>query len=114
MTYRLFLDDYRNPPTIGSNWVVVRSCDEAKKYVIEHGLPEFWSFDHDLSERHYCGDYSQNNTGYDFVKWLIEEYAVKQGHDISDSLALYAVHSMNPEGKARIIKLIEDYLKTCE
>jgi hypothetical protein len=45
---KLFLDDERFPPDDGSEWVIVRSAFEAMLYCMDHGCPEFISFDHDL------------------------------------------------------------------
>lgn len=62
MTYNLYLDDIRDPHTTRP-FVVVRSVQEAMAYVTDHGFPSYVSFDHDLAD---------DQTGYDFAKWLVE------------------------------------------
>lgn len=57
--YKLFLDDERNPKS--SDWVIICSCCEAIQYIINNGIPDIMSLDHDLG---------QDLTGYDFVKKL--------------------------------------------
>jgi len=48
MTYRMFLDDERDPPEDGQDWLVFRSSSHAIGFMMIHGLPDFISFDHDL------------------------------------------------------------------
>ena len=117
MSWRLFLDDERNPThwfvrnrAIGEPlpekaregyWIICRSADEAKKMVAEKGcLPSLISFDHDLG---------LGESGHDFAKWLIEQ-------DINGTFSLsenfeYEVHSQNPVGKANIHGLMDGYLR---
>ncbi|YP_010843527.1 nudix hydrolase [Klebsiella phage K64-1] len=99
MGYQLFLDDIRYPSKYYSTEMVLcRSYDEAVKYVEEHGIPEFISFDHDL------GDTSDNEkTGYSFAKFLID-YMIDNG--ISNEFK-YNIHSSNPVGADNI----DSYLK---
>jgi len=46
MSYRLFIDDLRNPASPG--WVVARDSDTAIKILEARGCPAEISFDHDL------------------------------------------------------------------
>ena len=46
MSYKLFIDDLRDPVT--SDWKVARSSVEAKDIVVEFGIPNEIAFDHDL------------------------------------------------------------------
>ena len=54
MSYKLFLDDVRNPRDVKwaemplGPWVIVRNYDDFVKYITSNGLPEFVAFDHDL------------------------------------------------------------------
>ena len=68
----LFIDDTKepsdvywvalpNPPT----WRVIKTCQEFKEYLAEHGVPKFVAFDYDL------GMASKGN-GVDCAKYLIE------------------------------------------
>jgi hypothetical protein len=115
----LFLDDERMPKDVtwvliggvghwAADWQIVRSLGEAKEWVLKNGFPDVISFDHDLGEDHYYGNYDDGKTGYDFAKWLVE-------HDLNtDSMPVdfkYTVHSMNPIGAANIQSLLESYLR---
>lgn len=114
----LFLDDEREPKDVtwvclGNanyntvDWSIVRSYDEAVAWVLEHGFPDVASLDHDLGLQHYAGDYSDNNTGYDFAKWLVE-YDMNTSsmpHDF-----VFIVHSRNPVGAKNIQMLLNNYI----
>ena len=90
MTWKLFIDDEREPPRDGSLWTVARNMDEVKSLVtVGSGFPSFISFDHDLGH--------DQPTGYDIVKYLVDL-------DLSDSIHIpkkfdFYVHSHNPIGK---------------
>jgi|SRR5579885_3650935 len=122
MTYKLFLDDIRNPvqcvtymhSRIGvknpiyleKGWVICRNFECFKNTILEYGLPEFISFDHDLSDSHYqeiveFGFFVSDDTGYDCARWLIE-YCESNGYKIPQ----FAVHSQNPIGAERIFSLL--------
>lgn len=103
MTYSLFIDDERHPPSkspIGNKWVVVRTMHEAIDYINAAGFPAFISFDHDLGP--------DQPTGYDFAKWIVER-------DLEDDLLpenfKFEVHSQNPVGAENIKRLLINYLK---
>lgn len=121
MSYKLFLDDVRQPKDVKwvelplGPWTVVRNFLDFKVVVATHGLPEYVSFDHDLAEEHYSPelwnktgveDYSklQNATGYDCAVWLTE-YC----RDLDLDFPAYSVHSLNPVGKVRIYGVIESF-----
>lgn len=95
MAYRMFLDDERDPPRDGQEWVVVRSYDEAVAYMADHGIPTFMSFDHDLGGE---------KTGMDVAKWLVA-HVLDRGLDLSD-FSFY-VHSQNPVGARNIGMLLD-------
>ena len=98
MTYKLYLDDIRNPK--GEGFVVVRSFNEAVNYVNQHGYPNYVSFDHDLGE-------SDAKTGYDFAKWLVSVDLVN--NSMPDDFD-FNVHSANPVGAQNIIEYFKSYL----
>lgn len=138
MSYKLFLDDIRNPVHcvtymhlhIGrknsiymeNGWVIARNFESFKNTIIGMGMPEFVSFDHDLAEEHYKAGIAspedwewyhikndREMTGYDCAKWLVN-------YCLDNKLALpeYAVHSMNPVGSQNILnhlKLGEKWTK---
>lgn len=100
---KLYLDDIRSPCYDG--FVVVRSVKEAINFVLENGMPDFISFDHDLG----CSyDGQIYPSGYDFAKWLVEA-DISGAVDISDDFS-FAVHSQNPVGAKNIEALLSGYL----
>ncbi|BAU40164.1 hypothetical protein [Ralstonia phage RSP15] len=108
MSYDMFLDDERLPPTNRPgkperDWVIVRSYQQAVDYIEENGFPRFISFDHDLGEA--------KETGYDFAKWLISQDIDKMW--MPEDFDFY-VHSQNPIGKLNIEKAFESYFNYLE
>ena len=101
---KLYLDDIRTPKD--DDFIIVRSFQEAVKFVQQNGIPNYISFDHDLG----CDEF--NNiypSGYDFAKWLIEmdlDNLYKFPEDFK-----FNVHSANPIGKANIEGILNNYLK---
>jgi len=123
---RLFLDDVRNPidcvlyrknKIYLENWDIVRNYDEFVKYILDNGVPDVISFDHDLADEHYSTtmndsdryneltNHFKEKTGNDCAKW-ISEYCVKNGLPLPE----YHIHSMNPVGRENILST----LKSCE
>ncbi len=96
MTYKLFIDDERNPPD--NTWIVTRSSSNALEYIRNNGMPNFISFDHDLG-----GD----DTTMIFLKNLVDN--VWNG---TDSPPDYKVHSANPVGSLNIISFMESWKKS--
>jgi len=116
---KLFLDDNRQPYDVFKNtidpiyendneWTIVKNYEEFVNTILESGLPEVISFDHDLSQNHYLPENQTNinydtikdRTGYDAGLWLI-------GYCRMNSLELpkIKVHSTNVEGKKNIERL---------
>ena len=88
---KLFLDDLRNPPD--DNWIVVRNEEAFKQFIIQFGVPDLISFDHDLGGE---------ETGMNCAKWLVENnYIIKD----------FIVHSANPVGRANIEGLLNNWRK---
>jgi hypothetical protein len=115
----LFLDDERMPRDVtwvliggvgswGADWQIVRSLQEAKDWVIKNGFPDVISFDHDLGVKCHEGDYSDENTGYDFAKWLVE-YDIET-NTMPDNFK-FTVHSKNPIGAENIQTYLGNYLQ---
>jgi hypothetical protein len=63
-------------------WVVARSTEEAKKLVLDRGMPEVMSLDHDLGDQ---------DRAMDFLTWLANEY-----WDGTQPIPMVIVHSANP------------------
>jgi hypothetical protein len=121
MSYRLFLDDVREPYEVGNymypvdlrreyrlyDWVIVRSYDQFVQYINENGMPTHISFDHDLADIHYVSDDDNvdEKNGYHCALWLVD-YIIDNG--VQEFPIVY-VHSMNPIGKERIQSLLFNF-----
>ena len=107
MSYSLFIDDERDPPSDGRHWRIARSLDEVETTLSVHGAPTFVSFDHDLGDA--------QPTGHDIVKAMIEgDLGERTGSGFDLGLHpsfTYYVHSQNPVGKANIEGLLDNYLR---
>lgn len=120
MTKRLlFLDDIRYPIEayhytkqdvfLKKDWHIVRNYEQFVNRILEKGLPEMISFDHDLADVHYLKPDSPEfieKTGYDCAKWLVE-YCMDNYLDLPKSYC----HSMNPVGKKNIESLLKNFKK---
>ena len=125
-TYKLFLDDIREPINafaytrweefLKDDWVIVRDYNQFVN-VIElqwkenNTFPEIIAFDHDLDDQHYLpqplwgDDYNkwaeeqnfEEKTGYDCAKWLVD-FCI----DNDLELPQWYCHSMNPSGRDNI------------
>lgn len=113
MSYKLFLDDIRNPvdfakvyPLPLGPWTVVKNYQEFCQTIQSRGLPMHVSFDHDLAAEHYANPmaHSLEKTGYDCALWLCDYCS-----DTKQPLPEYDVHSMNPIGKRRIEALLQSF-----
>lgn len=114
---KLYLDDLRVPTqtykeTLNCQWMIAKSYQEFVDLITKHGVPEFISFDHDLSFEHYpisepdgglkngltipYDSYSEK-TGLHCAKWLVD-YCM----DRNLRLPVFKVHSMNPVGRVNI------------
>lgn len=98
----LWLDDIRDPhvfditpyiPEPPDFIVWVKSEKEFEEYIVENGIPEFISFDHDLGE---------GKSGKDAANFLVD-YCINN----NQSLPAYGSHSSNPVGKENIIKYLD-------
>ncbi len=111
--YKIFLDDVRMP--VGDDWHIVRNYDEFVHAIKTYGIPKYISFDHDLAFEHYADMQSQEKTGYDCAKFLVD-FCMDRKLQLPD----YGVHSMNPVGKANILHLLKNaekylqFLETCD
>lgn len=118
--YRLFLDDLRNPPDVARYimpcglkslyqypaWTIVRNLEDFKKIILEHGMPSFISFDHDLGNAAVASEDATEITGVTAARWLCQ-FAAENGSNIPP----YQVHSVNPVGRENIISVLESYKK---
>jgi hypothetical protein len=108
MIVNIFLDDLRDPSFIGADetWLIPRTADACITLLEKHaGQVETLSLDHDLADAHYEGKFSNEKTGYDVALWL-EEQAFNGNFAVIPRWML--CHSMNPVGKARILKCLDN------
>ena len=137
----LWLDDIRNPfiPSYIDQYVQltkfynlkkvhnveivwVRSYLEMQEWIIQNGLPDYISFDHDLADEHYtppkywvdyqaskqyqdAQDYKEK-TGLDCAKYIID-YCI----DYNRPLPQYFCHSANPVGSDNILSMLSNFKK---
>lgn len=100
MTYKLFLDDLRDPVT--NDWIIARDYKQAVRIVMMRGIPSELALDHDLGD---------GPTGYDFVKWLVDyDFGV---HQITADFN-FSIHSQNPVGAENMRRYLTNYLKTLD
>ena len=127
----LFLDDmrmpsdaymeklYDNPHTlyIDKEWVLVENFEQFKQWIENNGMPDIISFDHDLAPSHYTPkelwtDYEKSKewqdnqvhselTGAGCALWLM-----KFCEDEKLDLPQCIVHSANPVGRDKIIRIL--------
>lgn len=130
MSYRLFLDDHREPKSTANfvypvdlrpeyrlhDWVIVRSYPEFVKTIEVMGIPTHVSFDHDLYPHvfeknlvddqvdYYAKDFKDpvKKTGYHCAKWLIK-YAAK----CKKPMPVCYVHSNNQQGRENIKSILK-------
>jgi len=101
MTYKLFIDDLRDPVT--DDWVVARSSEQAIEVVRNRGLPVEIAFDHDLG-----GD----DTTMKFINWLPDYFASRVDWSFPKDFK-YTIHSQNPVGAANIRCAMENLIWFC-
>lgn len=127
MKTALYLDDVRTPTENLPNyhpWNVVRNYNEFEKWIIENGIPDLISFDHDLAKEHMDDYFSQfgkegfqipdyesykEKTGLDCAKFLVE-YCQKMNVPLKQCV----VHSHNPVGAKNIQSFINGFHRHME
>jgi hypothetical protein len=105
MSYRLFLDDLRDPPLDSGEWQVARSTMAAKLLVHQLGMPTFISFDHDLG-----GD----DTAMAFINWLVSRSLDELDAGTMVAPISFTVHSQNPVGAVNIAGLMTSFNRFLE
>lgn len=125
----LWLDDYRNPFDIETDWLIfspigrdvnvnwVKSYYEFCEWIKTNGLPDAICFDHDLgklietellkngySKKEARKMKGQEKNGYDCAKFLVE-YCL----DNNLKIPSYSIQSANPVGRENISCLLENY-----
>ena len=110
--YNLLLDDERtienvvevtgNQFYLDNEWVIVRSFDEFKKVIVELGIPNIVSFDHDIAD--FTEDGMERN-GLTCCKYLVDICIENDCY-----FPTYYIHSANPSGSNNIRNYIENYI----
>lgn len=101
MTWKLWLDDERNPPD--DSWEIARDFHQAVDLVTRYGFPIHVAFDHDLGWG--------SPSGFDFAKWLID-FDMDTG-DMPEMFS-FSIQSANPIGAENIRSIIKNYLNVRE
>jgi hypothetical protein len=112
MTYRLFIDDERDPINVtwgktwqenamyrDDSWIIARNYLDVVEIVISLGFPETISFDHDLGH--------EELDGYEIAKKL--SVMVMDGVQMPDNFRFF-VHSKNPVGAENISTYLNNFL----
>jgi len=99
MTYKLFIDDERDPIT--NDWVIARNAEQAIQIVFDKGCPKEIAFDHDLGE---------TGSVIPFVDWIILKDIEAEGTFIPRNFE-YTIHSQNPIGVGNIRGKLDQYLE---
>jgi hypothetical protein len=134
----LFLDDDRMPWEPGNympvdlrpmyrkeNWQIVRNFEEFRQWILDNGLPDVVSFDHDLGKEHHYKpddrlivpleevefdfDKYEEKTGYHCAKWMVE-FCMHEHLPLPE----WYVHSANVVGAENIKSYIENYQRHAE
>lgn len=103
---KLWLDDVRTCPFIGSDWLIAKNFEQAVIIMQEKEIEEAW-LDHDLAPEHSFyveGRESTEKTGYDFVLWM------KENNKWPSKICM--VHSANPVGSKRMCEDIAQHYVT--
>lgn len=98
MRLSLFIDDIRDPPS--SDWITVRSSEDAIRWLKSARCPDEISFDHDLG-----GD----DTSIVFINAFTD--MVLDGHIHVPEGFRYYVHSANPVGSENIRSKMDALLR---
>lgn len=98
MSWKLFLDDERNPEEPG--FTVARTIREARILIKENGMPEHIAFDF----------YLEYHTTDEFAHIL--EIYIMRGTPLPDNFT-YSTHSSCEEGNAKIKKIMDEIVLPC-
>lgn len=99
MTYRLFLDDERDPPKDSGPWEIARTSGEAIDLLLRRGVPLYISFDHDLGGEDKATRYVDALFNY-----------IMDNHVPMPAGFAYYVHSQNPIGAGNIEGKLEGFI----
>lgn len=117
--YNLIVDDLRdcqmcfnatgNDIYIKLDWIIVKNYDDFCSIILDRGLPEILSLDHDLADFIEVDNVKEERTGKTCANWLVY-YCM----DSNIKLPKYYVHSSNPNGVENIMCYLDNYKRVCE
>ena len=104
--YKIFFDDLRTVDMVYKNpedwdFEVIRNIDDFKNTILDKGVPEFISFDHDLGK----DDNGNVVDAYQALKWMVFDLEL----DLRNMD--YKIHSANPLALEKIYCLIKNLNK---
>ena len=95
----LWVDDLREPPKTGANWLWARSVSEAKTAIMSYERQYQVDFIH-IDLDHDAGDYACNGGDYiEVLKWL-------EQHQLPDTGYTFHLHTMNIVGRDNMRAII--------
>ena len=95
----LWIDDQREPPKTGANWLWARSANEAKTAIMSYERQYQVDFIH-IDLDHDAGDYACDGGDYiEVLKWLEREQLPDTGYT-------FHLHTMNPVGRDNMRAII--------
>ncbi len=128
MSYNLFLDDERIPKDVSwitnfptnVEWVIVRDYNQFCEILMNRGIPNIISFDHDLHREHYPWSFQteasyeagfipydkyREKTGKECLEFFIEFY--KNQEDVT--FPTIFIHTMNVIGRNNMYDLLKNF-----
>lgn len=99
------IDDSRNPPKDGRNWMVANTSKQAMRLVIAHGPPIHMDLDHDLGEPE---DRMGRDNSMFFLSWL--------EHHQPDCVKnmTWNTHSRNPDCNPKMSSFLDSWKRSLE
>lgn len=95
----LWVDDLREPPKDGNDWLWARSVSEAKTAIVLHDRQRSKDAIH-IDLDHDAGDYAFDGGDYiEVLKWLEREQLPDTGYT-------FHLHTMNPVGRDNMRTII--------
>lgn len=95
----LWIDDLREPPKTGNNWLWARSVNEAKTAIMFYERQYQADFIH-IDLDHDAGDYAWDGGDYiEVLKWL-------EHQQLPDTSYIFHIHTMNPVGRDNMRAII--------
>lgn len=88
---------FKRDLSVNNDIVIATTVKEARRLFTKNSNYDILMLDHDLGGRQYVSS-QEEETGYQFIRWLAENY------DIRDYYVV--VHSLNPSGATNMMKYV--------